>query len=200
MDAPVPPGSDPAPSGEDDGPSAGDLVGDLTRWLAEQRADAAAAARARERWLRQAAEEEALVAGVLLDLAERAAVVAIQGVAGRTHRGRVRGVGEDFVALRTARADVLLPYDAIVAIRPEGRAPGGADRAQALDLSLAEAVAAVAGSRPRVLVIGRDGSGLAGQLRSVGRDVLVLRLAEAAAGVAYVPLASVAELTVTAEG
>src|SRR4051812_15873123 len=37
------------------------LVADLTRYLAEQRADAAAASRAREHWLRQAAAEEAMV-------------------------------------------------------------------------------------------------------------------------------------------
>lgn len=175
----------------DDGP-ADDLVGDITRWLAEQRADAAAASRARERWLRQAADEEAVVAGVLLDLAERAATVVVQGVANRTHRGVVRAVGEDFVALRTGTGDVLLPFDAMVAVRAEGAA-GGGERAHALDVSFAEAVAAVGGDRPRVLVVARDGSGLSGELRSVGRDVATLRLADATY---YVPLASVAELAI----
>ncbi|WCO65594.1 hypothetical protein PO878_13905 [Iamia majanohamensis] len=182
-----------------DRPGGGDdLVTELTRFLAEQRADAAAAARARERWLRQAADEEALVAGVLLDLAERADTVVVQGVAGRTHRGRVRGVGEDFVALRTGRSDVLLPFDAVLAIRPEGRPLAGAARAQALDLALAEALSAVAGERPRILVVARDGSGLSGELRAVGRDVLTLRLADAD-GTVYVPIASLAEVTVTEE-
>lgn len=173
----------------------GDLVGDITRWLAEQRADAAVASRARERWLRQAADEEAMVAGVLLDLAERAATVVVQGVANRTHRGTVRAVGEDFVALRTGRNDVLVPFDAVVAIRAEGQPVGGGERAHALDIAFAEAVAATAGDRPRVLVVARDGSGLAGELRSVGRDVLTLRLADAT-DVVYVPLASVAELAI----
>jgi hypothetical protein len=171
------------------------LVGDIVRYLAEQRADAAAASRARERWLRQAADEEAMVAGVLLDLAERAATVVIQGVANRSHRGTVRAVGEDFVALRTGTNDVLLPYDAIVAIRAEGQPAGGGERAHALDIAFAEAVAATAGDRPRVLVVSRDGTGLSGQLRSVGRDVATLRLADAA-GVVYVPLASMAELAI----
>lgn len=173
-----------------------DLVADLTRFLAEQRADAAAAARARERWLRQAADEEAQLAGVLLDLAERADTVMVQGVGGRTHRGRVRGVGEDFVALRTGRTDVLIPYDAVVAVRAEGRPTSGAVRAQALDLALPEALSAVAGDRPRVLVVSRDGTGLSGSLRSVGRDVLTLRLAEAG-GTVYVPIASIAEVSLT---
>lgn len=177
----------------DQGAGRGDLVADLIRWLAEQRADAAAASRSRERWLRQAAGEEALLAGVLLDLAERADTVVVQGVGARTHRGRVRAVGEDFVALRTGRADVLVTYDAVVAVRPEGRPVEGADRPPALDLSFAEALAALAGDRPRVLTMSRDGTGLAGELRSVGRDVATLRLAETA-GVVYVPIASLAEV------
>lgn len=173
-----------------------DLVADLTRFLAEERADAAAASRARERWLRQAADEEARVAGVLLDLAERADTVMVQGVAGRSHRGRVRGVGEDFVALRTDRTDVLIPYDAVVAIRAEGQPMSGAARAQALDLALCDALSAISGDRPRVLVVSRDGTGLAGSLRAVGRDVVTLRLADAA-GTVYVPIASIAEVTLT---
>lgn len=171
----------------------GDLVGDITRWLAEQRADAAAASRARERWLRQAAAEEMVVAGVLLDLAERAATVVLQGVAGRTHRGVVRAVGEDFVALRTGTGDVLLPFDAITTIRAEGAPTGGGERAPALDVGFAEAVAAIGGDRPRVLVVARDGSGLSGELRAVGRDVATVRVAETTC---YVPLASVAELAI----
>ena len=177
----------------DTGDEPSDLVGDITRWLAEQRADAAAASRARETWLRQAAAEEAVVAGILLDLAERAATVVAQGVAGRTHRGVVRAVGEDFVALRTGGGDVLLPFDAVVAIRSEGGPAVGGERAHALDVAFAEAVAAIAGDRPRVLVVARDGSGLSGELRSVGRDVATLRVA---GSTCYVPLASVAELAI----
>ena len=90
---------------------------------------------------------------------------------------------------------MLLPYDAIVAIRAEGQPAGGGERAHALDIAFAEAVAAIAGDRPRVLVVARDGSGLSGELRSVGRDVATLRLADAT-GVVYVPLASMAELAI----
>lgn len=181
------------PGGEDG------LVAELTRYLAEQRVDAAAASRARERWLRQAAGEEAQVAGVLLDLAERADAVMVQGAGSRTHRGRVAGVGEDFAALRTGAGDVLLAFDALVAIRPEGPPLRDPSRAQTLDLSLAEALSAMAGDRPRVLVVSRDGTGLAGTLDAVGRDVLTLRTTTAA-GVVYVPIASVAEITLTRAG
>jgi len=173
------------------------IVADLTRWLAAERADAAAVGRARERWLRQQAAEEALFAGVLLDLAERSAVVVVQGVAGRTHRGQVRAVGEDFVAIRTEKSDVVLPYDAITTVRPQGDPPQGADRARALDIGLAEAASALAADRPRVLVVARDGTGTAGDLRSAGRDVLVVQVSTEAGGWAYIPLASVAEINLS---
>ncbi len=102
------------------------------------------------------------------------------------------------MALRTGRRDVLLALDAVLAIRAEGAPLSGAVRAQALDLGLAGALSAVAGDRPRVLVVGRDGSGLSGSLRAVGRDVLTLRLADAA-GTVYVPVAALAEVTLTDE-
>lgn len=188
-----PGGGEPTGAGFGDG-DAGDLIGDLTRWLAEQRADAAAAARAREYWLRQAAAEEAVVAGVLLDLAEREAVVVAQGVAGRHHRGTIRGVGEDFFVMRTGtRSDVLLRYEAVLSVRSEGRPIGGGGRAATLDLTLAEALTALAPDRPRVLVVARDGAGLSGELRAAGRDVLTIRLADA--GTVYVPVAALAEVS-----
>src|SRR3546814_9710109 len=74
----------------------------LDRWVAEARVDQAAQGRARERWLRTIAEEEATFAGVLADLAERASGVALSTTAGRRHRGSIGGLGADFVALRPA--------------------------------------------------------------------------------------------------
>ena len=47
--------------------------------------------------------EAALELVGLLDLAERGATIVVQGSGGRTHRGLGRGVGEDFLALRTAQ-------------------------------------------------------------------------------------------------
>ena len=64
-------------------------------------------------------------------------------------------------------------------IRGDDAPPTAGDRAPALDMTFPEAIAAIAGDRPRVLVVARDGSGLSGELRSVGRDVATLRLADA---------------------
>lgn len=178
-----------------DGP---DLVARLEAWLAAARTAEAASGRARERWLRQAAGEEATFAGVLLDLAERRAPVIVQGRAGRRHRGVVRAVGTDFCGLRTPNGrDVLLTHSGIAAVRPEGRADVAVgDRPVAVDIGIAEALAAISADRPRVLVVTMaDADGVAGELRAVGRDVLTVRLDGSGRGTVYVPLVSVAEVS-----
>jgi hypothetical protein len=178
-----------------------DLVGELSRWLAATRADAAAASRARERWLRQQAEEEATLAGLLLDLAEQGQELVIHTPGERRHRGIVTAVADDFLALHaSAGTDVLIRYDGIAVVRPLGQAPVGGDRARALDISFGEAVSALVGDRPRVLIVTRDGQGLSGDLRSAGVDVLTLRLDGEPRATIYVPFASIAELTLSDRG
>ena len=174
-----------------------DLLARLAEWAAAASADAASAARARERWLRRAADEDATFAGVLLDLAERGATVVVTGRAGRRHRGIVRAVATDFVGIQTdTGGDVLLTFAGIASVRPEpGAAAPLGDRAVAVDVGLAEVLAAVADDRPRLLVVTlADAEGLAGELRAVGRDVLTLRLDGADRTPSYVPVASLAEI------
>src|SRR5438552_2040866 len=79
----------------------------LDEWVAEARADEAAAARVRERWLVQQAGEQARFALVLADAATRAVAVRLR-TAGAAHAGRLTAVGHDFVALRTARGSTVL--------------------------------------------------------------------------------------------
>lgn len=175
-----------------------DLIGELTRWLAEARVDAAAASRARHHWLRQQLAEEATTAGVLLDAAEAGRTLLVRTAAGRRHRGRVRAVADDFCALRTDDdTDLLLSYDAIVAFQAldSGAVMAGA-RAAALAMSMIDALSALVVDRPRVLVVPRSGEPIAGELRSVGQDVLVLRL-DGEAAAAYVPANSLAEVILT---
>jgi hypothetical protein len=174
-----------------------DLLGSLARWAREAVADEAVRARARERWLRQAAEEEATFAGVLLDLAERGTPVAVAGRGRRRHRGTVAAVGADFLGLRLADGgQVLLAFHGVASVRSEPRAePTAGDRPVEVDVGLAEALGAVAAERPRVLVVtAADTEGIAGELRSAGRDVLVLRLDGPTRATAYVPVAAVVEL------
>ncbi|MGI8662138.1 MAG: hypothetical protein ACR2LQ_02870 [Acidimicrobiales bacterium] len=175
----------------------GDLLAHLDRWVALARSDEAVAARTRRRWLRQIADESASFAGVLVDLAERATPVVVQGVGGRRHRGIVAGIGADFAALRTADgADVMLAFAGMASVRVDGS--GGAtlgDRDVRVEMALAEALAALAATRQRVLVVTlAEPEGIAGELLSVGSDVLNVRLDGAARGIAYVPIATVAEV------
>lgn len=174
------------------------LLARLSAWAATAAADEAAAARARERWLRRAAEEEGSFAGVLLDLGERGAPVVVTGAAGRRHCGVVAAVGDGVVVLRTAEgAVVLLAASSVGSVRAEPRAaPVTGDRAVALDdgVGMVEALSVLAEDRPRVLVVTMSGEGLAGELVGVGRDVVTLRLDGADRTTAYVAVASVAEV------
>jgi len=181
-----------------DGLLGGNLVARLERWVAELRSDDAAASRARERWLLVQAEESSTFAGVLLDLGEQQATVVIESRGGRHHRGTIVAVAHDFCGLRTPSGrEILLSYAGIGSVRADRRssAPTG-DRAASLDATFDEALATLAEERPRVLVVTLAGSeGLAGELRSVGRDVLTLRLDGDPPTPAYVAIAAVAEVT-----
>lgn len=174
------------------------LLGRLAAWAAAARVDEAVGARAREAFLRRTAGEAATFAGTLLDLAEQGGPVLLSLAGGRRHRGRIGAVGADFVLVVTDRgAQVLVADRGIAAVRPEaGAAPVSGDRPVALAAGLAEALAIAAEDRPRVLVVAAgDDDGLAGELRGVGQDVLVLRLDGHGRPTAYVPVANLVEVT-----
>jgi hypothetical protein len=191
-------GRSPQFSGES--PPARRLIGEgldsrLDRWVAEARVDEAVRRRARERWLRHQAEEDASLAGVLADVAERGAPVTLHAQGGRRHRGEVRALGRDFVALRSATSDVVVALGAITSVRIEaGRGATLGDRSVATALRLSDVLAELAAERAAALLVTTGGDdAVAGVLQSVGRDVVVVRLAGDAAGTAYVPLGAIAE-------
>lgn len=179
------------------------MLDDLERWAAGARAQEAAEARIRERWLRQAAEEEASFAGLLVDLAEEGRPVSVTTTGGRRHLGPIVAVGTDFVAVGGAKGRlVLVATGAIAEVRP---APGGRRRAAAtsdregLGVSLAEVLAQAAATRPRVaLTLGEVT--VVGELRAVGADVLTVRTDGEPAGLSYVTLASVSEVSLFDSG
>lgn len=175
--------------------------GNLTRWVGQLVADEAARARARAHWLRRQGEEEGTFAGVLADLAERGRAVVVVLGNGRVHRGRISLIATDFVVLRTAEREVLVRLDAIESIQtmPRESVTSG-DRAVTGAVTLAEAVAALAEERTRVLLMGnRSDAAVRGELRAVGRDVATVRL-DGDGGTAYVALASVVEVSPTESG
>lgn len=174
-----------------------DLLGrSLERWASEAAVDEAARARARARWLRVQAEEDASLAGTLVDLAERARAVSLEVRGGRRLRGVVVGLGSDFLALRDERGQqVLVALDAVEVVRTE---PGGTDvrgdRTSLLDVSLAGVLGPVAADRPEVLIRTREGTTVRGVLRSAGADVLRVRVEGDPPTPAWVALGAVAVL------
>jgi hypothetical protein len=179
-----------------DGLLGGDLLGRLERWLADARTDDEVAARVRTRWLSAQADEAATFAGVLVDLAEHRTAVVVTVAGGRQLRVTVLAVGRDFfVAAGRDGSQVLVALSWVRALRPDptGAAPAG-DRELVLDAELADAVATLAGDRPRVVVATGDGETIAGRLQTVGRDLVTLRLDGGAAPTVYLQLQAVASL------
>jgi hypothetical protein len=174
----------------------------LSAWVASLVADDAARSRARTAWLARQAAEEGTFAGVLVDLAERGAAVVVHLHNGRRHRGVLTVVGRDFCGLRTGGgSDVLVADRGVASVRTlPGDAVTVGDRPVRTDLGFAETVAALADHRVRVLVVGHDADdAVAGELRSVGADVVTVRL-DGAGGTAYVSSSSVLELSLTVSG
>jgi hypothetical protein len=175
-----------------------DLLGELTRWAAEARVDEAAAARARERRLRDQAAEDSSLTGVLIDLAERSTPVVLHTIAGRRHRGVIRLVGADFCGLRAQTGrDVLVSTAALSAVRtePRGVAPRG-DRSVRADLLLIDALGELANERARVLVLTvHTTEGISGELRGIGTDLVRLLLDGEPRATVFVPAAAIAEVS-----
>ncbi len=193
------------PSADDSGEAAvvGGLLGEslaarIDRWVADARVDEAARLRVRERWLRHQAEEEGSLDGVLADVAERGAPVAVHVRGGRRHRGEVRALGSDFVALRSADADVIIAVAAVTSVRTlPGEASTIGDRLVAASLRLVDILARLAAERAAVLLVMAGGEdAVAGAIRSVGQDVVGVRVAGAAAVTAYVPVGAIVEVVV----
>ncbi len=170
----------------------GALARSLERWAADAMVDEAARQRARQRWLRIQAEEEASLLGTLVDLAERRRPVVLD-IGDQRVRGAVAGIGADLVALRSDRGQhVLVRTDAIDVVRagPGDRAVVG-DRAVLVEVTLAAVIGPLAAERPEVLVRTRGGHAVRGELRSAGTDVVHLRADGDPAAPVWVPLAAI---------
>lgn len=174
----------------------GDHLGrSLERWAADAAVDEAARARTRARWLRIQADEEASLAGTLVDLAERSRPVVLD-LADHRIRGVVVGIGADFVALRTDQErDALVRTAVIDVVRAE---PGGVDvrgdRHALVDVGLAGVLGPLAADRPEVLVRTVGGAVVRGELRSAGTDVARVRVDGEPPTPVWLPVGSIALL------
>jgi len=178
------------------------VLDDLERWAAGARAQDAAEARTRERWLRQAAEEEASFAGLLIDLAEDGRPVSVTTTTGRRHHGPIVAVGTDFVAVGGPEGRlVLVPTASVAEVRPATgtRRPPAANGREALEATLAEVLAQAVANRPRVAVV-LGAVTVVGELRAMGTDVLTVRTDGEPGATSYVTLASVSEVSLFDSG
>lgn len=166
-------------------------------WMEDARVEDSASNRARERWLHSAAEADASFNGVLMDLAERRTAVSLTTAGGRRHHGIITVVGTDFVALRLAQdGEVLLTLSAIAVMRtaPLVDAAVG-ERLVLTHLRLTEVIGELASERCRAQLVARGATeAVAGELRSVGQDVVTLRTDGDPSGMAYLPLRAIAEV------
>ncbi len=92
---------------------------------------------------------------------------------------------------------MLLAYSGMGSVRPDARGPGPVgDRVVHAELALAEMLSLLVADRPRVLILTvADTDGVAGELRSVGRDVVTVRLDGEPRASAYVAVTAIAELS-----
>lgn len=177
----------------------------LDEWVRESKVREAAGARSRERWLLQQGQEAAELLGVLADLVERAASVVVRVAGGREHRGRLGTVAHDFVAVHGASTHTtLVALDAISVVvplhDPVGRERVAGEPRQTSSQSMAGVLSIMAGDRAHLRIGLRDGQTMAGELRAVGVDVLTLRVDAEPAGLAYVPLASIGDVSFLGSG
>jgi hypothetical protein len=178
----------------------------LRRLLDDATLEANRTSRRHQRWLRQAAEGDATLAGVLVDLAERGSEVTVQ-VAGGGHRfGRILAVGGDHLVLREPASgggdDRLIRLDAVVGVRPDatGRSLLGIDRRRPSEPELLAVLADAAADAPRVAITTATGEVVAGRLRSVGADVLRLDLDGEPRSPCYLSAAALREVLVLRSG
>lgn len=172
----------------------------LVELLDEGRVEDHSATRSRERSLHRAAAEGATLAGLLVDLAERGAAVVVHTAAGRRHNGVLGVVAGDYCLMRCDRGpDLHVRLDAITTVRPHQGAhhdvPAG-DRAPAADQLLVEVLGRLVDERPRVVLVTRGGEQIAGELRSVGADVVTLALDGGHNQLCFVSVAAITEALV----
>jgi hypothetical protein len=173
------------------------LLAELESWVAAAAADAAVDDRRRARGLAAQAAEEASLAGVLLDLAERDALVVVVTASARQHRGAIVLVGRDLVVVATEPGGVaLIRAGAIATVRTApGSSPVTGDRTATLSVGWAEALGVLAADRPRVRIGLAGGETCRGELRSVGVDVATVRL-DGDGARAYVALDAIDDVVV----
>lgn len=148
----------------------------LAQWAADAAVDEAAVERARARWMRLAADEEASMLGTLVNLAEAGRTVALD-VGRQRLRGTIVGLGADFIALRSDQGQlVLVRTTSIAVVQAEpGSGDVRGDRSPRLDTTLVGVLGPLAADRPDIVVRTAADGVVRGVLRRAGHDVIGVR-------------------------
>ncbi|MFZ4519066.1 MAG: hypothetical protein ACOYOP_11795 [Microthrixaceae bacterium] len=145
--------------------------GDADRFLAELRADEAAAARRRERWLRRSFAEAATVAGILAGARGRTVTLLLR--TGDRVAGEVLDAGAEVVRLRpSGGVPTWVVAAAVAAVETEEPLP--ADEPPSDGPTLAEVLTELTAEGAAVRVRLAAGPELRGEVLAVG-EVLTLR-------------------------
>ena len=173
----------------------------LNQWLAESQVDAAIAERRRASWMQRQDEEESTFLGALIDQVEQGHPVAIGVSAGRKHHGVLQSIGKDVIAMQSKDGrQLFVALEAIISLRGQGREPlasialaNGPRLVVGYD-TMRSRLADLAGVGTIVALSDPNGDVISGEIISVGRDVVALRVADTS--VTYVALGSVTEVAV----
>lgn len=142
-------------------------------WTAGLRTDEAADGRRRRAALAEHGAADATLAGVLGDLAERGAKVLVTTIAGSHHRGTVVEVATTWVALHTARAELVLLRTAHIATVDGAGSPAAIVAASSIRTT---GLAAMLDRFVELDMTIRCGAVVVvGELRIVGADVAAVR-------------------------
>lgn len=176
--------------GGDGGSSPDDFLADLARWAARDRTARAATERSRTRTLAEQSLSTSTWTGLLVDLAESGAEVALWSGPGLTRNGRLVGVARDFVVLEPAgQGPVLIRTATLQAVRPvepgaqstqpaqsaqPARSARAGERGHPSELTLAAALEALAGERAPARVQ-TSSQAFVGTIIGCGEDVLTVK-------------------------
>ena len=179
---------------------AGDPFARILEGIADARVDDAASARERAQWVIRRAEEDATLAGALVDLAERRAPVRLQLRGGREIVGTPVALGRDCVAVATAAGQAFVRLRHLIAVRNgphQGFVPSGTPvgAPHPLARTLHDMVCDATAERLDVHVLLDDGRDVRGTLRAMGVDVLTLREINAPEATVLVSFDAVAAVT-----
>lgn len=168
---------------------------ELQDLIDHERRDDAVDLRRRAHWLERQAAAGATLAGLLVDLGERAQLVAVTSGSARQVRGVVVTLGTDFCGLRCANGErAMVALAAIGTVRPEpGTGHPVGDRTVHHAASLAGELAELAAGSPSVSVHTATGEAVTGELRAVGVDLLTV-VSVTTGDAISVPLANVADI------